>query len=100
MDDLVRIRSGDLGERAEMPTLRHAEVIDGKQVGSELGFRTDSNELYIGTKGGNVKIGDAKWEEQIANHEAKIKTLEAKIKTLEEQTETILNHLGAALPSE
>lgn len=77
MDDLVRIRSGDLGERAEMPTLRHAEVIDDKQVGSELGFRTDTNELYIGTKNGNVKIGDAKWEERI-------KTLEETISRLEE----------------
>ena len=86
MDDLVRIRSGDLGERAEMPTLRQAEVIDGKQVGSELGFRTDNNELYIGTKDGNVKIGDAKWEDQI--------------KALEEQVGNIISRLEVLSPSE
>lgn len=56
MSDSIRIRSGDLDGRKEMPTLLHAEVRDGKKLGSEIAFRTDTQELYIGTEDGNLRL--------------------------------------------
>lgn len=56
MDDTIRIRSGALNGRNEMPKLKYAEVVNGEQKGSELGFNTDEIALYIGTKNGNVRL--------------------------------------------
>lgn len=68
MADLIQIKSGDLGDRGEMPELEE----------DELGYVKDTGELYIGTKTGNKKIGDIGWE--------------ARIKALEEQLQTITAH--------
>lgn len=46
MADSIMIKSGALGEREEMPELKV----------NELGYRTDEDALYIGTKGGNVRL--------------------------------------------
>lgn len=51
MADSVKIKSGELGNRSEMPKLAYDET-----NGSELGFRTDEKALYIGTQGGNVRL--------------------------------------------
>lgn len=56
MDDLIRIRSGDLNGRSEMPRLAHAEVIDGEKRGSEIGFHEGEKALYVGTKEGNLRL--------------------------------------------
>lgn len=56
MADEVRIRCGELGDRADMPKLKHEEVINGVKYGAELGFRTDEDALYIGTADGNVRL--------------------------------------------
>lgn len=103
MDDLVRIRSGALDGRAEMPLLKPAEIVNGKKLGSELGFRTDTEELYIGTNNGNKKIGDAKWETRINGLEKSISNLEGqtgKISTIEAQIQAIMTRLEALHPSE
>ena len=47
MADLIRIKSGAVSkERPEMPKLNE----------SELGYRTDTEELYIGSDGENVRL--------------------------------------------
>lgn len=51
MADSVKIKSGALGDRSQMPKLAYDET-----NGSELGFRTDEKALYIGTKEGNVRL--------------------------------------------
>lgn len=55
MADLVRIKTGALGSRAEMPKLQY-----DSEKGSELGYRTDEEALYIGTKDGNVRLCGSK----------------------------------------
>lgn len=69
MADSIYIKSGELGGRETMPQLGY-----DKEKGSEIAFRTDEKALYIGTTGGNAKVGDAGWEQRI--------------KSLEEQPET------------
>ena len=56
MDDLIRIRSGDLNGRSEMPSLKHAEVIDGKKRGTEIGYHEAEKALYAGTPDGNLRL--------------------------------------------
>lgn len=46
MADLIKIKSGALGDRESMPNLTE----------DELGYCTDEQALYIGTKGGNVRL--------------------------------------------
>ena len=60
MADSIYIKSGELGGRETMPQLEY-----DKEKGSEIAFRTDEKALYIGTEGGNVKVGDAGWEQRI-----------------------------------
>ena len=79
MDDSVRIKSGALGDREEMPKLKFAETINGRKYGSELGFRTDTEELYVGTPEGNKKIGDAGWEARIKSLETQIQDIMARL---------------------
>ena len=76
MDDLIRIRGGALGDRKEMPELQH-----DTEYGYELGFRTDTEELYIGSEKGNVRlcgVGDAE-----------------RIKALEDKVDEIIARLDA-----
>jgi hypothetical protein len=42
----IKIKSGALGDRAEMPKLED----------DELGYRKDTKELYIGASNGNVRL--------------------------------------------
>jgi len=51
MNDLMRIKCGALGDRAQMPTLSY-----DSSKGCELGYRTDEEALYIGTAKGNVRL--------------------------------------------
>lgn len=51
-DDLIIIKSGELGDRTAMPVL---------QVG-EIGYRTDTEELYIGPR---TRLCGAKDAEEI-----------------------------------
>ena len=69
MADAIYIKSGELDGRATMPQLKY-----DKEKGSEIAFRTDEKAIYVGTAGGNAKVGDAGWEQRI--------------KALEEQPET------------
>lgn len=75
MNDSIRIRSGKLNGRAEMPRLKPMETINGKVYGAEIGFNAEENAIYIGTGNGNVKVGDSAWEERIKVLEAKIAEL-------------------------
>lgn len=82
MDDLIKIRRGALGkDRTAMPGLRE----------NELGYRTDTEELYIGADGKNVRlcgVGDAE----------KANALEIRILALEAQIEEITARLDAQTP--
>lgn len=51
----IKIKSGALGNRAEMPKLAE----------DELGYRKDTKELYIGASGANVRLCGAGDEERI-----------------------------------
>lgn len=58
MNDLILIKSGALADkngRTTMPSLQYGAV-GSEVVGSELGYRTDKKELYIGTRDGNVRL--------------------------------------------
>lgn len=76
MDDSIRIRSGALGGREEMPKLKHAETKDGKKLGSELGYRTDEKALYIGTEAKNERLCGV---EDIPNINDRLNRVEADI---------------------
>lgn len=83
MADLITIKSGAIGDRETMPNLN----VD------ELGYRTDTKELYIGTEAGNERlcgVNDAK----------RIKNLEAKIAEIEGHIATTTAHLVELTPSE
>ena len=90
MADTIRIRSGALNGRNEMPKLRYAEVVNGEQKGSEIGFNTDEIALYIGTKNGNVRLCGAN----------DITELNAKIEALGIRIDDITARLEALEPSE
>ena len=89
MDDSIRIRSGELGGRAEMPSLKYAEVKDGKKLGSELGYRTDTKELYIGTSAGNVRLCGEEDARKIETHDTNIAELTAKIEEITARLDSI-----------
>ena len=91
MDDSIRVRSGDLNGRAEMPKLGYAHIRnDGKKAGSEIGYHEGEEALYVGTKNGNKRLCGAN----------DVTTLEAKISALEGQISTITARLDALTPSE
>jgi hypothetical protein len=91
MDDTIRIRSGALNGRNEMPKLKYAEVVNGEQKGSELGFKTDEIALYIGTKNGNVRLCGAnditELTALIGGINARIDDIITRLEALEEPSE-------------
>ena len=79
MNDKFHIRTGALNGRAEMPALSY-----DKEKGSELGYRTDEEALYIGTSSGNKRlcgVGD------LAELNAKIEALSKRIDEITAQPE-------------
>ena len=78
MDDLIKIRSGALGNRSTMPKLNE----------DELGYCTDTKELYIGTDSENVRLCGE-------NDVAMIRELQATIISLSETTRAIIARLDA-----
>ena len=69
MSDTIMIKSGALGDREAMPKLNEAE----------LGYRTDTEELYIGGGEGNKRlcgVGD------VADINAKIDVMEGDIENI------------------
>ena len=54
MNDLILIKSGSLNGRSAMPNLNYSST--ESNAGSELGYRTDTKELYVGTRDGNVRL--------------------------------------------
>lgn len=73
MADLIKVKSGALGNRGTMPRLDK----------DELGYRTDEKALYIGTDAGNMRLCGVNDVEQI-----------------NAQIQAILNRLGIANLSE
>ena len=78
MADLIKIRSGALGNRSTMPKLNE----------DELGYCTDTKELYIGTDSENVRLCGE-------NDVAMIRELQATIISLSETTRAIIARLDA-----
>lgn len=79
MADLIRIKSGAVSEkRPEMPKLSE----------SELGYRTDTKELYIGTDSENVRLCGE-------NDVAMVRELQSTINSLSEIIEGIITRLEA-----
>lgn len=93
MADLIRIKCGELGGRNEMPTLQC-----DKELGAEMGYRTDEKALYIGAVAGNERlcgVGD------VANINAKIIEIHTKIEEINESIANIITRLNALeTPSE
>ena len=77
MADLIKIRSGALGNRSTMPKLNE----------DELGYCTDTKELYIGTDSENVRLCGV-------NDLAIIQNLQATISSLSKAIEDITARLG------
>ena len=101
MNDSVRIRSGALNGRAEMPRLKYAETINGEKHGAEIGFNTEEKAIYTGTDSGNVKVGDSAWEERIKTCESQITAINARIDELNVSIAEIIARLDAlTTPSE
>lgn len=75
-----------------MPSLDYARTENGKKFGSELGYQTEEEALYIGTFDGtireNKRLCGVKDIERITD-------LEAKVTSLEGQISTIMAHLEA-----
>ena len=80
MNDLITIKSGALGTRGEMPKLTE----------DELGYITDKEELYIGTKAGNKRLCGA-------GDEARIKVLEDKQSYSKDEVDKIISDILARL---
>lgn len=83
MSDTIYIKTGALGGRAGMPALAYDE-----EKGSEIGYRSDTNELYIGSANGNIRLcggGDV----------AGVNALLAEISTLKTQIADIITRLEA-----
>ena len=79
MNDLIQIKSGALGNRAGMPYLN----------GDELGYRTDTKELYIGRGNENIRLCGAGDLARVISLENKILSLEGKIATLESKNSSL-----------
>jgi len=89
MDDTMRIKSGALRGRELMPRLDYARTENGKKLGSELGYQTEEEALYIGTPKENKRLCGVSDVERI-------KSLEAKVTSLEGQISTIMARLEAS----
>lgn len=102
MDDLILIKSGSLNGRGAMPNLNYSSA--ESKTGSELGYRTDTKELYVGTKEGNVRLcgaGDLnEINAKIASVNALISTNNGKIAEMENTLAEIIARLDAMTPSE
>ena len=85
MSDWILIKSGALGNRDKMPTLRY-----DSERGGEIAYRTDEKALYIGTGQGNEKVGDVNWE-------ARIKSLEDEILALRGYIDGLVAEMNARL---
>ena len=76
MNDLILVKSGALGTRKEMPKLNEGE----------FGYRTDTNELYIGTNEGNKRlcgVGDkAEINKNIGDVNVQINTIHASLESI------------------
>ena len=86
MGDTIHVKSGELGNRAEMPKLSY-----DKEKGSEIAYRTDEEALYIGTEQGNKRLCGAKDKADIiAQIDAlsnRIEEITARLVALETPTE-------------
>lgn len=91
MADLIRIKGGALGDRTEMPIL--ASGTDGH----ELGYRTDTEELYIGTTKGNKRLCGANDLTDIIN---RINNITAEITRINGDLATINARLDALVTPE
>ena len=93
MADSIKIKSGALGDREKMPTLQY-----DKEKGSEIAFRTDTEELFIGTSGGNKRlcgVGD------MAEIDGKLNNILSQISIINGQISDITARLDAlTTPSE
>jgi hypothetical protein len=93
MNDRCHIRTGALNGRTEMPALSY-----DKEKGSELGYRTDEEALYIGTSDGNKRLCGTK---DVGNINARLDALNAIIASINAQITDITARLGALeTPSE
>lgn len=72
MADLIQIKSGALGDREAMPKLTE----------DELGYCTDEQALYIGTKSGNVRLCGVSDAVKLAEISAKIEEITARLNEL------------------
>ena len=80
--DEVRIRSGALNGRTEMPKLKPPEIIDGEKHGAEIGYQEEEKALYVGTKDGNVRLCGLSDAEKLAELSAKIEEITARLDEL------------------
>ena len=74
MDDNIHIKTGALNGRTEMPALSY-----DKDKGSELGYRSDEEALYIGTSSGNKRLCGVK---DVGELSAKIEALNTQIRAI------------------
>lgn len=74
LDDNIHIKTGALNGRTEMPALSY-----DKDKGSELGYRSDEEALYIGTSSGNKRLCGVK---DVGELSAKIEALNTQIRAI------------------
>ena len=93
MNDKIHIKTGALGNRTEMPALSYDE-----EKGSELGYRTDEEALYIGTEKGNKRLCGAN---DVRNINTRLDELNATIASISGQITDITARLDTlGTPSE
>ena len=85
MYDKILVKSGELGNRAAMPTLDYDE-----EQGAELGYREDEEALYIGTKSGNKRLCGAK---DIGNINTSINAINSQISSINAQIRDISSQI-------
>ena len=90
MNDAIYIKSGELGNREEMPKLRY-----DKEKGCELGIRTDEKALYIGTELGNVRLCGENDSKRVDALLTDISELSARIEAMSVLVESITARLDA-----
>ena len=95
MTDTIYIKSGELGDRKEMPALKY-----DSEKGSEVAYQTEEEALYIGTQDGNKRlcgakdIGDINTRLNAIN--ASISSINAQIKDIDSQIAEIISRLDAS----
>ncbi len=88
MNDKIHIRTGALSEgRTEMPALSY-----DKDKGSELGYRTDEEALYIGTGAGNKRLCGAK---DVGNINARIDAINETVTSVLAQIRDITSQISS-----